>query len=101
MHVVAEGLADRFAAQLCPQVSFPWDHALTAAETRKEWAAAKRELYASSWDPGYWLYGNGLPRWTGYTLGWQIVGRYLAAHRLRAAAAVNRPSTAFLDGFRP
>ena len=99
--MVAEGLADRFAAQLYPGMSFPWDHALTAAQARTWWARAKRELYASSFDHGFWMFGNGTPRWTGYTLGWLIVGRYLAAHHVRASAAVDRLTTPILADFEP
>ena len=99
--MVREGLADRFAAELYPHVSFPWARALATAQTRTWWACVLCVLFVSCFVVGFWFFGFGVLRWMGYTLGWQIVGRYLAAHHLRAEAAVERPTAAILRGFRP
>jgi len=38
-------------------------------------------------------------RWAGYTLGYDIVGRYLTAHHLRASALVNAKAKKILAEF--
>jgi hypothetical protein len=87
--LVAEGLADRFAATLFPdRPPAPWDHALTRREEQDLWKRARAVLFARSYDHGSWFFGTGeLPRWTGYTVGYDLVERYLRSNPSRSGAA--------------
>lgn len=69
---------------------------------RAMWAMAKQELASTQYDHGAWFFGSGpFPRWTGYTLGCEIVGRYLAKHHTTARASVRTPAWKILAGFSP
>lgn len=101
--MVSEGLADHFALELYPHTPLiPWDHALQPREERTMWTKAKSELASTNYDQNAWFFGIGpFPRWTGYTLGWHIVGRYLAQHHTTAQASVKTPASKILAGFSP
>ena len=98
--MVLEGLADHFALDLTATAPPPWTTALSESQISIYLARALPELD----DPGYnylaWFFGVGtdLPRWTGYTLGFHLVGAYLASHPgSTAASLVATPA----DAFRP
>jgi Predicted Zn-dependent protease (DUF2268) len=89
--LVSEGLADHFASEVFPDTpSRPCDHALTRAQERSLWLVARRVLNIPfGYDHWEWFFGAGtIPRWAGYTLGYEIVGQYLS-HRRTAADAVH------------
>src|SRR5215204_2616034 len=48
----------------------------------------------------FWGDNGRFHRWAGYTLGYDIVGRYLAAHHVRATAVVDVKAMTILAGFR-
>ena len=100
--MVSEGLADHFSLELYPHTPLiPWDHALTSAQVKTMWRTARQELSTPHYDQAAWFFGAGFPRWTGYTLGWQIVGRYLAKHHTTARASVKTSAWKILAGFSP
>jgi hypothetical protein len=82
--MVSEGLADAFAGQVFPAgPSMPWDHALSPATERVVWAFARPRLghLQNSGRHAEWFYGTGpVPRWAGYTIGYDIVESYLRSH---------------------
>ena len=79
-------MADAFAGQAFPTIAPTLgDHALSTAQTPVLWAKAEPLLgeRQGSDDFHSWFYGSGsgsIPPWTGYTLGYDIVTAYLAAH---------------------
>lgn len=87
---VAEGMADRFAEQAFPSIPpSVGDHALSAQQTAGVWARARPRLQ----DPQTilhlrrWFLGRGgIPRWAGYTIGYDIVSAYLERHPGETAA---------------
>lgn len=99
--LVAEGLADRFADSVFPKArAAPWDHSLSRAEELSAWKGAQPMLYTPG---GYvhsiWFFDGGeLPRWTGYSLGYDLVEPYLRAHR-SSQAAVHVPTRRVLAAF--
>ena len=87
--VVSEGLADHFALEVTFGSPPPWSLALDQQELER-WMATARESWT---DPGYqhsrWFFGDGVvPRWTGYALGFVLVGDYLTQDPSRTAAGL-------------
>ncbi|REJ85725.1 MAG: hypothetical protein DWQ36_22690 [Acidobacteria bacterium] len=96
--LVFEGLADHFALDLVGGPVPPWIDAFPESQDALYLARAEPELDAA-FDFGRWFFGFGdLPRWTGYTLGFRLVGDYIAAHPGSSAASLVH---ARADVFRP
>ena len=95
--LVSEGLAGRFAAQLYGEAPEPWEDALAGDEASDLAAVAEARWTMSDYDHAAWFFGQGgHPRWAGYTLGYRLVGRYLAAHPGETPASlVAAPAAAF------
>lgn len=85
--MVTEGMADAFSLQSFSEIPrIPWDHALTKGQERTVWARARRHL-GQNVDHAEWFFGSGeLPRWAGYTIGFDIVSGYLQRHPNATAA---------------
>lgn len=99
--MVFEGLADHFSVEHFGTDVPPWANALSEAQIATLWARALLELDAPSFDHPAWFFGLGgtdLPRWTGYTLGYRLVGDYLARHPGTSAAGLVHASA---ELFRP
>lgn len=79
--LVSEGLAGHFAGTLFDASPEPWECALDDAPLRAHRPSAA-ELRAPNQDHAGWFFGAGgrHPRWLGYTLGYRIVGDWLAAN---------------------
>ncbi len=79
--LVSEGLADHFVREVLGGTPDPWCVALDDGALAAAAAAAEPAL----WDPGIdlarWFRGDprGVLPWSGYSLGWTLVARYLAA----------------------
>lgn len=87
--LVSEGLAGRFAEQLYGAGPEPWEDALSDDDLADLAGVASAQWTKSDYDHSEWFFGqNGYPRWAGYTLGYQLVGRYLAAHPNETAASL-------------
>jgi hypothetical protein len=87
--MVSEGLADHFAMELYGIPAPIWATALdgpTAAEMLARAEAEWNDLY----DHATWFFGAdpSIPRWTGYSLGFELVSDYLAANPGRRASAL-------------
>ena len=78
--LVSEGLAGRFVERIFGTAPEPWESAMDEATLR---AHLPDNALLSSFDYNHatWFYGQDarLPRWIGYTLGYRIVGDWLAA----------------------
>lgn len=79
--IVSEGLAGQFAGRLFDAPPEPWECALDDTALRAHLPSAA-ELRAPNQDHAGWFFGAGgrHPRWLGYTLGYRIVGDWLAAN---------------------
>lgn len=85
--LVSEGLAGRFVAELYGSPPELWEAALGPVALRAAAADALGEIHAPRYDHAAWFFGGGAqPRWAGYTLGFALVGRWLAAAPGRTAA---------------
>jgi uncharacterized protein YjaZ len=90
--LVTEGLADHFASEAFPDTPpQPWDNALSKDQEAELWRKAQSILdVPGGYNHQAWFFGGGaagLPRWTGYTLGYKIVLAYLGDDRSASSAA--------------
>ena len=77
--LVSEGLAGRFVGHVLGTLPEPWDIAFDDDMLASQ-APSAAELAGRNHEHGAWFFGIGgrKPRWLGYTLGFQIVGDWLA-----------------------
>ncbi len=82
--IVGEGRADSFVNILYPGEIPPWSLALSASEESTAWAQMADSLDSTDETViGEFLFGSaekGIPRWSGYTIGFRIVQSYLNNH---------------------
>lgn len=77
--LVSEGLAGQFVAHLLGSAAEPWERAFSL-EALQTAPVPMGELEARYYDHSAWFFGTGdKPRWLGYALGYQMVGRWLAS----------------------
>jgi len=94
---VTEGLADHFALEVGGGEPAPWSVALTPEEL-EEWMLQVLAGTAPGYDHGAWFLGTSpsIPRWTGYAVGFELVGVYLNAHPGSSASGlVGEPADSF------
>jgi hypothetical protein len=76
--LVSEGLAGRFVGYILQSTPEPWEEAvdftaLKALDIKASTLSTRR------YDHAEWFFGKGsFPRWLGYSLGYEIVGQWLA-----------------------
>lgn len=82
--LVFEGLADHFAMEVTgrrePSL---YSRALTLAQKKTFFEKARKEWDKPTYNNAAWFFGSipeVIPRWTGYTLGYDLVAMYLEAH---------------------
>ncbi|MBI2171671.1 MAG: hypothetical protein HYU30_06580 [Chloroflexi bacterium] len=81
--MVAEGIADAFAMELCPGMEPASVGALSAEAEAQVWPKVRRRFAVSDTSEiRRFLYGDNdrVPLWTGHTIGYRVVQGYLAAH---------------------
>lgn len=86
--LVSEGLAGHFAQELLGGDPEPWEtlDILSMSETI---ALALQMWSRDDHDHGAWFFGTeALPRWVGYSLGYQMVGRYVRQGERRTASGM-------------
>lgn len=78
--LVTEGLADHFDIEVFGEKPEPWCTALDKEQIKIYMKKAHKEFHNKRYAHGAWFFGSkekGIPRWTGYTLGFALVGEYL------------------------
>ncbi|SDN88997.1 DUF2268 domain-containing putative Zn-dependent protease [Vreelandella arcis] len=95
--LVSEGLAGHFCRQLYGSAPEPWESALSDKETVACAMKAEQEWSMPSYRHEAWFFGQGeLPHWAGYSLGYQLVERYLKHNGGQSAASlVHEPAANF------
>lgn len=82
--MVFEGLADHFAIEVTGRNKpSPWSYALTSKQKKIFLKKAMDEWSKPTYNHNLWFFGAHpeiVPRWTGYTLGYDLVGSYLRAN---------------------
>lgn len=95
--VVSEGLADHFSIEVFGGEVPPWSAALDG-EALAEWVARVEDAWDQRpYDHATWFFGGPeTPRWTGYAVGFEVVGRHLEADpSRRPSALVGTPESSF------
>lgn len=87
--VAFEGMADRFAMDFGGQRVAPWSSAMAEPELTPWIERILDEHPLQDYSAEAWMFGttSDIPRWTGYTAGFAIVGEYLALTGQSAVAA--------------
>jgi len=81
--MISEGLADHFDIEITNKEPDQWDTALTDKQMTAFHKKAKKEYFNKKYDRSAWFFGSkgkGIPKWAGYTLGFNIVSAYLKKH---------------------
>ena len=92
--LVSEGLAGRFVTHLFQSAPDPWECAVDQAKLMTNRPDVEM-LMSATYDHAAWFYGVGgtYPRWLGYTMGYELVGKWLAVTgALDGQAWVNVPA---------
>lgn len=81
--LVTEGLADHFDIEVNGKAPQIWDVALTQEQIEAFQKKAIKEYHDFNYNHEEWFFGSEsmkIPKWAGYTLGFQLVGKYLKKH---------------------
>lgn len=82
--LIFEGLADHFAMEVMGrQKPSLYSCALTPAQKKVFLKKASKEWNRPTYNHNEWFFGSApkvIPRWTGYTLGYDLVATYLQTH---------------------
>jgi len=96
--IISEGLAEHFCMEVTGEDP-PWANQISAEELAPWRIRAEQEWFEPEYDYFAWFVGIGteFPRGTGYSIGRDIVGDYLAAHpEARASTLYATPADEFL-----
>lgn len=96
---ISEGLADHFSVEVFGTAAPPWATALTGEELNR-WSEALLGHGAGPYNHPRWFFGSDgtIPHWTGYAVGFDIVGKYLDAHPdARPSRLADEPAGTFID----
>lgn len=100
--LISEGLAQVFQEDLYPDVEVLYAHNLSESELKDAWAEVKMILDSTEYDHDSWFFGSEkIKRWTGYSLGYDIVRKYISRHsEENATTLVDTPAKTLLDGYK-
>lgn len=99
--MIFEGLADHFAMKVTGrQKPTIYSDALTPEQKKIFLKKASEEWSKPTYNHNEWFYGSTpkiIPRWTGYTLGFDLVAKYLSTHpKLSASALATADASLFV-----
>ncbi|KFE36107.1 DUF2268 domain-containing putative Zn-dependent protease [Thioclava atlantica] len=94
--LVSEGLAGRFAQEAYDGESEPWEQ-VPVSTLRPYFFKAQSDWQSTEYNHADWFFGSQeFPAWVGYSLGYQVVGRYLAENsNARASELVHADALDF------
>ncbi|NJS38100.1 MAG: DUF2268 domain-containing protein [Rhodobacteraceae bacterium] len=94
--LVSEGLAGHFTQEVYGGEPEPWEQ-LPASTWRPYLGKAQADWLSAEYDHTGWFFGSqDFPKWLGYSIGYQVVGQYLAVHgNARASRLVDARSGDF------
>lgn len=99
--MISEGLADHFSIEVAGVDPPLWSTALSETELEVWKVRAQEEWFNRNYNHDAWFFGAGgeIPRWAGYTIGFQLVEEFLAAHPdQRASTLFDEAAQAFVTG---
>ena len=77
--LITEGLADHFEKEITNKNPNPWSVALDKSQIKQMMKRAEKEYNNKNYNHNEWFFGSkekGIPRWTGYALGYNLVAEY-------------------------
>ena len=102
--IISEGISSVFDEAAFPGPPNPWDRAISPSQECTLWNTAQLDLE----DGGLydvWMFGSpGIPHWTGFTIGYDIVKDYRDRHPQVSWSALTSASAATIlagSGYRP
>ena len=102
--IISEGISSVFDEAAFPGPPNPWDRAISPSQECTLWNTAQLDLE----DGGLydvWMFGSpGIPHWTGFTIGYNIVKDYRDRHPQVSWSALTSASAATIlagSGYRP
>ena len=96
--VVSEGLADHFDIEVNGGMPKPWSVAVQGLELEKIKEMAKADFSNINYNHQAWFFGSEserIPRWAGYSIGFEMVKNYKIKSGRTAAELVSEDSTLF------
>jgi hypothetical protein len=102
--VISEGISSVFDEAAFPGPPSPWDRAISPSQECTLWNTAQLDLQGGGlYD--VWMFGSpGIPHWTGFTIGYDIVKDYRDRHPQVSWSALTSTSAATIlagSGYRP
>lgn len=96
--IITEGLADHFDIEINSGDPKPWSVALDDNQSNNFLELAKKEFDNKNYDHPKWFFGTDseIPKWTGYSLGFKIVGDYLKKTNKKTSELFNLDSKEFI-----
>jgi Predicted Zn-dependent protease (DUF2268) len=102
--MIAEGISSVFDEAAFPGPPNPWDRAITPSQECTLWNTAQLDLEGGGLY-NVWMFGSvGIPHWTGFTIGYDIVKDYRDRHPQVSWSALTATSAATIlagSGYRP
>jgi uncharacterized protein YjaZ len=98
--IIDDGLADQFSVEITRLEPGAWSVAVKGEKLQELLKKAKKEFGNRKYDHENWFFGRGkrdIPHWTGYSLGFYLVGEYLKKHPdAKASTLYNLPAKEFI-----
>jgi Predicted Zn-dependent protease (DUF2268) len=102
--IVGEGISSVFDGAAFPGPPNPWNRAISTSEECTMWNTARLDLGGRGLY-GVWMFGSpGIPHWTGFTIGYDIVKDYRDRHPQVSWSALTATSAATIlagSGYQP
>jgi len=104
--LITEGLADHFDIEVFGQLPHPWSRAVLYKEKKSLIDLVKKEYNNKCDRKVYkeWFLGwgsRGIPRWSGYTVGFEIVKKYLKTYKKsKPSTLYNKDTKDFIDALK-
>jgi hypothetical protein len=102
--IISEGISSVFDEAAFPGPPNPWDRAISPSQECTLWNTAQLDLEGGGLYDMWMFGGTGIPHWTGFTIGYDIVKDYRDRHPQVSWAALTSTSAAAIlagSGYRP
>jgi len=97
---ISEGLADHFAVQITGSEAAEWTRSLSEEKEKEMLERMRVEWDNVPYDHNSWFYGSetkDIPRWAAYTIGFNLVKRYLESHsEIKASDIISSDASLFV-----
>lgn len=97
--LISEGLADHFDLEINHTQPQIWNQALSNDQLIQFQKIAPTEYFNQNYNHNDWFFGSqDIPKWTGYTLGFNLVKNYLDKHPdQKPSTLFNLPANKFIE----